>query len=206
MQTLLKAMADCTRKSAKEVLGTSRRGGNKMKGAWWWNEEVKEKVREKKEAHADFMNSGAVGERVVSRARYKAAKKVAKKVVAVAKSMAYNRLFHRLETKEGEKDVFKLARARERRTRDLGVVRCIKDENGHVLFEDAEIKERWQRYFSNLLNGEGREDPRGRDRECGESRIDLREGGHINKDKIKEALRKTPNGKAKGPDQIPVEL
>ena len=84
-----------------------------MKGAWWQNEEVKEKVREKKEAYADFMNSGADGERDVSRARYKAAKKVANKIVAVAKSMAYDRLYHRQETKEGEKDVFKLATARE---------------------------------------------------------------------------------------------
>jgi len=54
--------------------------------------------------------------------------------------------------------VFKLARVRERRTRDLDVMRCIRDENGKVLCEDDEIKERWQRYFSNLLNGEGMED------------------------------------------------
>jgi len=63
------------------------------------------------------MNSGVDGERNVSTARYKAAKKVAKKAVVVAKSMAYDRLYQRVETKEGEKDVFKLARARERTTR-----------------------------------------------------------------------------------------
>jgi len=125
-----KAMADSIRRSAIEVLGTSRRGGHKIEGAWWWNEEVKEKVGEKKEAFAIFMNSGAEGERDVSRARYKAAKKIAKKVVAVAKSLAYDRLYCRLGTKEGEKEVFKLARTRERRTRDLDVIRCIKDENG----------------------------------------------------------------------------
>ena len=88
------------------------------------------------------MNCGADGERDISRARYKATKNVAKQAVAVAKSMAYEKLYHRLGTKKGEKEGFKLARARERRTRDLGVVRCIKDENDKVLFKDAEIKEK----------------------------------------------------------------
>ena len=101
------------------------------------------------------MNSGSDEERETKNIRYKAAKKVAKKAVAVAKSLDFDKLYHRLGTKEGEKEVFKLARARERKTRDLGVVRCIKDEDGKVLYEDAEIKERWQRFFAKLLNGEG---------------------------------------------------
>ena len=85
-------------------------------------------------------------------------------------------------------------------------MRCINDENGKVLFEDVEIKERRQRYCSNLLNGEGMEESRGRERECGERRIDPRECGHISKHKIEEALRKMHNGKTEGPDQIPVEV
>jgi len=89
-------MVDCIRRWAKETLGTSRRGGDKMKGTWWWNEEVKEKVNEKKEAYAIFINSEADEGRESSRVRYKAAKKVAKKAIAVAKSMAYDRLYHRL--------------------------------------------------------------------------------------------------------------
>ena len=32
--------------------------------------------------------------------------------MAVAKSKAFDRLYHRLKTKEGKKEVFKLARAR----------------------------------------------------------------------------------------------
>jgi len=37
-------------------------------------------------------------------------------------------------------------------------VRCIKDENGKVLSEDAEINVRWKKYFSKLLNDEVMED------------------------------------------------
>ena len=75
------------------------------------------------------MNSKTDEEKEISRGRYKAAKKVTKKVVTAAKSRAYDKLYRKLESKEGEKEVFKLARAKERRIRDLGVVRCIKDEN-----------------------------------------------------------------------------
>ena len=46
-----------------------------MKGVWWWNEEVKGKVKEKKEAYAAFMNSGTDEENKISRVRYKAAKR-----------------------------------------------------------------------------------------------------------------------------------
>jgi len=84
-------------------------------------------------------------------------------------------------------------------------VRCIKYENGKVLSENAEIKERWQMYFSKLLNGEVLKDSRSRVRECTERRLDPRVCGHISKDEIKEALKKMTSGKAEGPSQIPVE-
>ena len=77
--------------------------------------------------------------------------------MAITKSQGFDRLYHSLGTKEGEKEVFRLARANERKSRDLGVVRCIKDEEGKVLTEDVEIKERWQRFFVKLLNGDGGE-------------------------------------------------
>ena len=40
-------MVDCIQRSAKEVLGVSNGGSGKMRGAWWWGEEVKEKVKAK---------------------------------------------------------------------------------------------------------------------------------------------------------------
>jgi len=86
----------------------------------------------------------------------------------------------------------------------LGVISCIKDKNDKVLFEDAEIKKRWQRYFCTLLNGEVMEDLRSRDRESSERHLDPCEP--ISKDEIKETLKKMTNGKVEGPNQIPVEV
>ena len=71
--------------------------------------------------------------------------------MAVAKNDAYERLYQRLNAKGGENEVFKLARAREQRTRDLSSVRCIKNADGRVLVEDAKVQDRWQSYFCKLL-------------------------------------------------------
>jgi len=49
--TMRDAMAKCLQRESKEILGTSRRRGSKMKGPRWSNEEVKQKVKEKKNMH-----------------------------------------------------------------------------------------------------------------------------------------------------------
>ena len=46
-----------------------------------------------------------------------------------------------------------IAGMREKKTRDLGNIRCIKDHNHNVLVKDTNIKERWKEYFDKLLNG-----------------------------------------------------
>ena len=58
--------------------------------------------------------------------KYKIAKREEKRVVVVAENSAYERLYKKLEHAAREKKTFKLARSRERRTRDLGSVRCLK--------------------------------------------------------------------------------
>jgi hypothetical protein len=73
--------------------------------------------------------------------RYKVTKKTAKRAVGEAKGRAYD-LYRRLSTKEGEKDVYKMARIRERKTRDLNQVKCIKDEMDQLLMKGQDIKQR----------------------------------------------------------------
>ena len=54
---------------------------------------------------------------------YKLAKRVAKRAVNVAKGKAYDDLYQRLRTKEREKDIYRMARIRERKTRDINQIK-----------------------------------------------------------------------------------
>ncbi|VAH04446.1 unnamed protein product [Triticum turgidum subsp. durum] len=60
--------------------------------------------------------------------KYKMAKKAANRVVSEARCQAYEDLYQRLGMKEGERDIYKMAKIRERKTRDIGQVKCVKDE------------------------------------------------------------------------------
>jgi hypothetical protein len=51
--------------------------------------------------------------------RYKVAKKTAKRTVSEARSQMYDGLYQRLGTKVGEKDIYRMAKSRERKMRDI---------------------------------------------------------------------------------------
>ncbi|GJT17181.1 retrovirus-related pol polyprotein LINE-1 [Tanacetum coccineum] len=71
------------------------------------------------------------------------AKREAKIAVARAKDKAYEDLYKKLDSKEGANDIYKIAKARERRRRDLGNVRYIKDEGGRTIVREEDIRKRW---------------------------------------------------------------
>jgi hypothetical protein len=64
----------------------------------------------------------------------------------------YEGLYQRLGTKEGEKDIYRMAKSRERKMRDIIQVKCIKDETERLLTKDEDIKNRWWEYFDKLFN------------------------------------------------------
>ena len=57
-----------------------------------------------------------------------------------------------------DRNIYRIARIRERKTRDLYTVRCVKDEDQKVLIRDEEIKERWREYFDKLFNDSSTQD------------------------------------------------
>ncbi|GJY38489.1 retrovirus-related pol polyprotein LINE-1 [Tanacetum coccineum] len=78
--------------------------------------------------------------------RYKEAKREAKKAVSKAKEKAYEDMYKRLDSKEGENDIYRIAKARDRRKRDLGIVRFIKDEDGRSSVNEDVIRRRWKEH------------------------------------------------------------
>ena len=58
--------------------------------------------------------------------KYKVAKKTAKRVVSEANGQAYDDLYRHLSTKEGENDIYRMARVRERKTRDFNKLSALK--------------------------------------------------------------------------------
>ena len=73
---------------------------------------------------------------------YKLANRVAKRAVSVTKGKAYDDLYQRLGTKEGEKDIYRMARIREQKTWVIKQIKCIKDWTDRLLVKDDEIKGR----------------------------------------------------------------
>jgi hypothetical protein len=129
-------------------------------------------------------------------------KRVAKRAVSVAKCQAYDGLYQRLGTKERENDIYRMARIRERKTRDINQIKCIKDGTDRLLMKDEEIKDRWREYFDKLFNGENE----GPTLELDDSFANRRFVRRIQEVEIGEALKRMKGGKAMGPDGIPIEV
>ena len=124
----------------------------------------------------------------------------AKKAVAMAKGRAYDNLYARLETKEGEKELYRLARQGDRAGKDVQHVRVIKDKNSNVMVNSEVVLKRWKEYFEKLMNEENNRAPRTEEAEVIDEEVNC-----VNRE-VKNALRRMKKGKTAGPDELPVEV
>jgi hypothetical protein len=131
-----------------EEFGVTKWGKRETRDTWWWNEKVQKAIKEKKECfrrmHLDMS--------VDNVERYKVVKKSVKRAVSKVRGQMYDGLYQRLSTKEGEKDIYRMAKSRERKTRDIIQVKCIKDATEWLLTKDEYIKNMWREYFDRLFN------------------------------------------------------
>ncbi|KAK3552900.1 hypothetical protein QTP86_028010 [Hemibagrus guttatus] len=189
--------AEVIRETGRKVLGVSSGRRKEEKETWWWNEEVQDSIQRKRLAKKKW----DMDRTEENRQEYKELQRRVKREVSKAKQKAYDELYTRLDTREGEKDLYRLARQRDRDGKDVQQVRVIKDRDGRVLTSEESVQRRWKEYFEELMNEENEREKRVEGVNSVEQKVDK-----IRKDEVRKALKRMKCGKAVGPDDIPVEV
>ncbi|GJV69187.1 retrovirus-related pol polyprotein LINE-1 [Tanacetum coccineum] len=172
---------DAVKDSLGEVIGSSKTHTARRE-SWWLCEEVQSKVAEKQARFRELLSCQE----------------------AQAKEKAYEDLYKKLDSKEGANEIFRIAKARQRKRRDLGDICFIKDEGGRTITDEEKIKQRWGEYFSSLFNtGE----PEGHEGVVDQNTLPLIDCyySRISQTKVMTAVQKMGRNKAVGLDQIPIE-
>ena len=63
-------------------------------------------------------------------------------------------MYTKLDTREGANIIYKLAKSRDRRSRDISDIAYVKNEHGTILTESGKIKEIWKQNVDQLFNAE----------------------------------------------------
>ncbi|KAK3514018.1 hypothetical protein QTP70_001294 [Hemibagrus guttatus] len=189
--------AEVIRETGRKVLGVSSGRRKEDKETWWWNEEVQDSIQRKRLAKKKW----DMDRTEENRQEYKELQRRVKREVSKAKQKAYDELYTRLDTREGEKDLYRLARQRDRDGKDVQQVRVIKDRDGRVLTSEESVQRRWKEYFEELMNEENEREKRVEGVNSVEQKVDK-----IRKDEVRKALKRMKSGKAVGPDDILVEV
>ncbi|KAK3552112.1 hypothetical protein QTP86_000748 [Hemibagrus guttatus] len=191
-----KTTAEVIRETGRKVLGVSSGRRKEDKETWWWNEEVQDSVQRKRLAKKKW----DMDRTEENRQEYKELQRRVKREVSKVKQKAYDELYTRLDTREGEKHLYRLARQRDRDGKDVQQVRVIKDRDGRVLTSEESVQRRWKEYFEELMNEENEREKRVEGVNSVEQKVDK-----IRKDEVRKALKRMKSGNAVGPDDIPVE-
>jgi hypothetical protein len=199
VDNMWKEIATHIQKVTIEVFEVTRENKREPKATWWWNNDVQKTINEKKECYKRLHHNKS-DENIQ---KYKEARRNAKKTVSEARGQTYTELYQKLDTKEGENDVYKMTKLRERKIRDFNQIKCIKDDTNRLLVNDEEIKNRWREYFDKLFNDESEKIAIELDDSID---TNMRFVRRIQESEVKEALKKMKTIKALGPDDIPIEV
>ncbi|KAK6764327.1 hypothetical protein RB195_024594 [Necator americanus] len=128
---------------------------------------------------------------------YLAANREAKKAVSKAKSDRYKAVYDMLDTREGERAVYRLVRARHRSTLHMEHTKIVKGADGAVLRCSCQIQERWREYYNHLCNEEFCHPPI--------PTVPSVEGPVLPITAVEVSAAKMKLNKATGPDDIPAD-
>ena len=156
---------------------------------------VQTAIEQKKIAFKRWQRSRSEADRL----EYCSKNRMAKRRAAISKREAWQEWSQNLSTPEGQNKMFRVAAQMRKDRKDVHGTKYIKDENGNIVVKEKEVRDRWRRYFSTLLNEENPnhiED------------VEVIEGPiqEISLDEVNGALKTMKNNKAPGPSGITSDI
>lgn len=195
-QTILEA--------AEESCGITKVSNQDIKKTAWWTEEIKEKVKQKKENWRKYLQT----KQKEDYDKYKDKRKEVKDEVKKAKQEEWVKFGEKMRDnyKENHKLFYStLKQLRQKRTNPL---KNIRNEQGEIVTKEENIMERWRRHFEEVLE-DSDEEKEESDNETEQNGMKANEGidtEMISEIELEEAIKKIKLGKAAGKDKISSEM
>ena len=190
------------------VIGTSgsvcgyKSVGRKNKRSDWWDEEMRDLVKEKRRLFETHLQS----RRDVDREAYNNKKRDVKRKVREKQKRADEMYGEKLSRNFREnKKLFWRDVNSVRKVRDQMDMR-IKDVNGNILSDESEVKNRWSGYFQELLNVDNGREAELTDAGVQRVNVNLRLLMEVSVDDVRKAVKKLKNGKSPGIDGVTSEM
>ncbi|XP_075990249.1 uncharacterized protein LOC142985892 [Anticarsia gemmatalis] len=178
--------------AAHKTLGRTKGGKKAERETWWWTDEVQKAIQRKKIAFKTWQSTQTPEDKE----EYRKAKKDAKRTIAVERAISQKSLYSQLNSKEGQKIIYKLAQQRCRSTKDPGTCKTIKGPNGDLLYKDRDTITAWHQYYQKLLNTNPTVV------QLPKMEVNMGLINSICSSEVNNALQKMSNKKAIGPDGL----
>ena len=115
----------------------------------WWNQEVKEAIRAKKDAFKVWLQAKSSSD---LQSRYTEVRKAATSAVKKPKEKSWEEFGRRLDSNYFSANKVFWQTIRRLLGKRSSITYSIKDSDGNILTDDNEILSRWREYFEDLLN------------------------------------------------------
>ena len=128
-------------KKACDEVCRKKKGRRDLGDTWWWNEDVKEAIARKKDAHKEMHESGTDATKAI----YKNMKNQAKKVVAKAMKDAAERELRGLSEHPNKMSMKKDGK-------DVEGGRCMRGSDCRLSFSEKDRGKVWKEHMERIMN------------------------------------------------------
>merc|ERR1711872_852032 len=176
--------------------------GAKSKRSAWWDDEIKELVKEKRKLFEQYTKS----KKESDRQEYKRKKQEVKGVTRQKKNTIDERDGVQLSRYSKENKKLFWSRGNGQRKKREQMSMRVKDSEGNVMTEPTGVKSRWSEYFEQLLNVDDGRRAELTDVRGGGGNENMNANMDVRVDDVRRAAKKLKKGKSPGVDGITSEM